>query len=144
MIDNVFYFKSINSIGGVESFFYYLSKLYKNMVVYYEEGDPLQVERLAKNIEVRKFKGEKVKCKRLFGNYGLDNFLPYVEAEEKYFIIHCDYKKTKRLKPLVYPGFKYIAVTPKSLKYSSFSIIPKKSPPKKSLFNTLPFSLGKK
>lgn len=111
MYTNVFYFKKINSIGGVESFFYYLSKLYKNMVIYYEEGDPLQIERLAKNVEVRKFKGEKVKCKRLFGNYGLDTFLPYVEAEERYFIIHCDYKKTKRLKPLVYPGFKYIAVS---------------------------------
>lgn len=111
MYTNVFYFRSINSIGGVESFFYYLSKLYKNIVVYYEQGDPLQVERLAKNVEVRKFKGEKVKCKRLFGNYGLDNFLPYVEAEEKYFIIHCDYKKNKWCKPLIYPGFKYIAVS---------------------------------
>lgn len=111
MIDNVFYFRELNSIGGVESFFYYLSKLYKNMVVYYEEGDPSQVQRLAKNIEVHKHKGEKVKCKRLFGNYGLDNFLPYVEAEEKYFIIHCDYKKTKHAKPLIYPGFKYIGVS---------------------------------
>lgn len=81
------------------------------MVIYYEEGDPNQVERLAKNVEIHKHNKEKIKCKRLFGNYGLDNFLPYVEAEEKYFIIHCDYKKTKKLKPLVYPGFKYIAVS---------------------------------
>lgn len=110
-MNNVFYFRHINSIGGVESVFYYLSKLYKNMVVYYEEGDPSQVQRLAKNIEVHKHKGEKVKCKRLFGNYGLDNFLPYVEAEEKYFIIHCDYKRNKIASPLIYPGFKYIAVS---------------------------------
>lgn len=96
---------------SVESFFYYLSRLYKNMVVYYETADPLQVKRLAKNIEVHKHNGEKIKCKRLFGQYGLDNFLPYVEAEEKYFIIHCDYKKTKYAKPLIYPGFKYIAVS---------------------------------
>lgn len=110
-VDNIFYFREINSIGGVESFFYYLSKQFKNMVVYYETADPLQVERLAKNIEVHKHKGEIVKCKRLFGNYGLDNFLPYVEAEEKYFVIHCDYKRTKYATPLIYSGFKYIAVS---------------------------------
>lgn len=110
-IENVFYFREINTIGGVESFFYYLSKLFKNMVVYYETADPIQVERLAKNIEVHKHKGEIVKCKRLFGNYGLNNFLPYVEAEEKYFIIHCDYKRNKFASPLIYPWFKYIAVS---------------------------------
>lgn len=110
MMDNVFYFRSINAIGGVESFFYYLSRLYKNMVVYYGEADETQIKRLAKNIEVHKFKGEKIKCKRFFGNYGLD-ILDYVEAEEKYFVIHCDYKKNKWCKPLIYPGFKYIAVS---------------------------------
>ena len=110
-MENVFYFRQLNTIGGVESFFYYLSQLYKNMVVYYDEADPEQVKRLAKNIEVHKHNGEKIKCKRLFGNYGLDTFLPYVEAEEKYFVIHCDYKKNKVCKPLLYPGFKYIAVS---------------------------------
>lgn len=108
---NVFYFKSINAIGGVESFFYYLSRLYKNMVIYYESADPIQVERLAKNVEVHKWHGEPIKCKRFFGNYGCDNILPYIEAEEKYFIIHCDYKKNKYASPLIYPGFKYIAVS---------------------------------
>lgn len=96
---------------SVEAFFYYLSKLYKNIVIYYGEADPIQVERIAKNVEVHKHHGEKVKCKRFFGNYGLDNFLPYLEAEEKYFVIHCDYKKNKVCKPIVYPGFKYIAVS---------------------------------
>lgn len=109
-MENVFYFKSINAIGGVESFFYYLSRLYKNMVVYYGEADPTQVKRLAKNIEVHKWHGEHIKCKRFFGNYGLD-ILDYVDAEEKYFVIHCDYKKNKYCKPLIYPDFKYIAVS---------------------------------
>lgn len=111
MIDNIFYFRQLNSIGGVESFFYYLSRLYKNIVVYYSEADPIQIERLAKNIEVHKHKGEKVKCKRFFGNYGCEAILPYLEAEEKYFIIHCDYKRNKYASPLIYPGFKYIAVS---------------------------------
>lgn len=80
------------------------------MVIYYEKGDPEQVKRLAKNIEVHKFNGKPIKCKRFFGNYGL-NILPYVEAEEYYFIVHCDYKKNKLSKPLVYPGFKAIGVS---------------------------------
>ena len=110
-MDNVFYFRRINAIGGLESFFYYLSKLYKNMVVYYQEADPEQIKRLARNIEVHKWYGEKIKCKRFFGNYGLDDILPHLEAEEKYFVIHCDYKKVKSIKPTPYPGFKFISVS---------------------------------
>jgi glycosyltransferase involved in cell wall biosynthesis len=111
IFDNVFFFKSINCIGGVESFFYYLSKLFNNMVIIYEKADSTQVERMSKNVEVHKWHRETIKCKRLFGNYGLEHILPYVEAEEKYFIIHCDYKKNKFATPLIYPGFKYIAVS---------------------------------
>lgn len=106
---NVFYFKKINSIGGCESFFYYLSKLYKNMVVYYKEGNPKQIERLAHNIEVHKFTNKKIICDRFFCNYGFD-IGDYVEAKEYYHIIHCDYKNVN-FKPLTYPGFKYIGVS---------------------------------
>ena len=67
-MENVFYFKKINSIGGVESVFWYLSCLYKNMVVFYKEGDPEQIKRLAKNIEVIKYNDKMgaIKCKRFF------------------------------------------------------------------------------
>lgn len=109
MYDNVFYFKKVNCIGGVESFLWYLSCSYKNFIVMYREGDVEQIKRLAKNVEVIKYNDKMgtIKCKRFFCNYGLD--VP-VEAEEKYHIIHCDYKHTK-LKPIMYPGFKYIAVS---------------------------------
>lgn len=110
MIENVFYFKSINDIGGVETFFYYLSKLYKNMVIYYKEGDSNQVKRLAQNVEVRKFNNKLIKCKRFFCNYGFD-IGEYLEAEEKYHLIHCNYKGNKYCKVLIYPGFKYIGVS---------------------------------
>lgn len=103
---NVFYFKKISSIGGVESTFYYLSKLYKNMVVYYKEADSKQIERLAKNIEVHKYT-KPIKCDRFFCNYSYDI---EVEAKEYYHIIHCDYSKVT-FKPFVYPGFKYIGVS---------------------------------
>jgi hypothetical protein len=103
---NVFYFKNINSIGGVESFFYYLSQLYKNMIVYYKEGNPEQVLRLAKNVEVRKYK-EPIKCDQFFCCYGLDI---EVDAPVKKHIVHCDYKQVK-FKPIMYDGFEYIGVS---------------------------------
>lgn len=109
MYSNVFYFKNINSIGGVESVFYYLSLLYKDFTVIYRQGDAEQIKRLAQNVEVIKYtdKMGTIKCKRFFCNYGLD--IP-VEAEEKYHIIHCDYKQVK-FKPIIYDDFKYIAVS---------------------------------
>lgn len=109
--ENVFYFHSINAIGGVESVFYYLSRLYKNIVVYYEKADSKQVERICKNVEIHKWHGEVIKCKRFFGSYNCNSIIPYLEADEKYFIIHCDYKRNKYASPLIYPGFKYIAVS---------------------------------
>lgn len=92
-----------------ESFFYYLSCLYKNFVIMYREGNEEQIKRFAKNVEVIKYLDEygTIKCKRFFCNYGLD---VEVEAEEKYHIIHCDYSKVS-FKPLLYPGFKYIGVS---------------------------------
>lgn len=107
--ENVFYFKKINSIGGVESFFYYLSCKYKNFVVMYREGNSDQVKRLAHNVEVMKYEDKygTIKCKKFFGCYGID--IP-IEAEEKYHIIHCDYKKVS-FKPFLYDGYKYIGVS---------------------------------
>ena len=107
--ENVFYFKKISSIGGCESFFWYLSQLYKNFIIMYREGDSEQIKRFAKNVEVIKYQDKygTIKCKKFFCNYGLD--IP-VEAEEKYHIIHCDYKHTD-FKPIMYPGFKYIGVS---------------------------------
>ena len=83
---NVFYMHKISSIGGVESFFYYLSKLY-DIEVYYSEGDPEQIKRLAKNIEVHKYKGKPIECDRLFSNY---SFTATTTAKEKYHVIHYD------------------------------------------------------
>ena len=102
---NVFYFKNINSIGGVESFLYYLSKKYDFEVVY-RTGNPDQIKRLAQFVKVQKYK-EPIKCDKFFCNYGLDI---EVEAKEKYHIVHCDYKKVW-FSPIVYDGFKYIGVS---------------------------------
>lgn len=108
---NVFYFKTIGSIGGCESFFYYLSRLYKNMVIYYQDGHPSQIKRLAENIEVRKYKeNEIIKCDNFFCCYD-PNIIGNVEANHYYHIIHCDYKNVW-FKPILNPKFeKYIAVS---------------------------------
>lgn len=104
-MENVFYFKKINSVGGVESFLYYLAKKY-NFSFYYKEGDPEQIKRLAKLIKVRKYK-EPIKCDNFFCNYGLDI---EVEAKNKYHIAHCDYKEMW-FSPILYDDFKYIGVS---------------------------------
>ncbi len=82
---NVFYMHKINSIGGVESFFYYLAQLY-DIEVYYTEGDIEQIKRLSQYCKVRKYT-KPIKCDRFFSNYKCD---VEFEAKEKYHIIHYD------------------------------------------------------
>lgn len=102
---NVFYFKNINSIGGCESFFYYLAKKY-DFTLYYREGNPEQIKRLAQLVEVKKYT-KPIKCDKFFCNYGYDI---EVEANEYYHIVHCDYKNVW-FAPMQYNGFKYIGVS---------------------------------
>ena len=61
---NVFYMHKISSIGGVESFFYYLAQLY-DIEVYYTEGDIEQIKRLSQYCKVRKYT-KPIKCDRFF------------------------------------------------------------------------------
>lgn len=102
---NVFYFRNINSVGGCESFFWYLSKKYE-FEVYYKEANPEQIKRLAQNIEVHKYK-EPIKCDNFFCNYAYDI---EVDSPIKKHIIHCDYKQVN-FSPIRYDGFEYIAVS---------------------------------
>lgn len=108
--DNVFYFDNINSIGGVETFFYYLSKKFKNIVVFYDTADYNQIKRLSQNIEVHRYKNQKIKCKNFIVNYSLQ-IINNVEAEEYIQVIHADYKALGRM-PNVHPKItKYIGVS---------------------------------
>ena len=108
---NILYFKTISAIGGCESWFYYLSKLYKNITIYYKEGNPEQIKRLAKNVEVKKYQeGEIINCDNFFCCYNPD-IVEYVNAKHYKHIIHCDYKKVS-FKPIMNPKFDgYIAVS---------------------------------
>lgn len=90
---NIFYFYKINKIGGIETFFYYIAKKYKDydITIYYQDGDPKQIKRLKQYVRVKKYNGEKIKCEKAFFNFNLD-IIDNVEAKEYIQIAHGDYK----------------------------------------------------
>lgn len=105
----IMYFKLVNSIGGVESFLYYLSKKYE-FEFWYKDGDPIQIERLAKNIKVKRYNGETLECDTFIVNYNPD-IIDNVKAKEYIMMVHCDYSAVK-FKPITHPKFtKYIGVS---------------------------------
>ena len=110
---NVFYFKHLNKIGGVESFLFYLAERHckNDITVYYQTGDIRQIERLKKYVRALRYNpGQKIRCKKAFFNYNLD-IIDSVEAEEYIQIIHADYK-ARGIKPATSEKItKYIAVS---------------------------------
>ena len=94
MNTNLFYFKELNSIGGIETFFYQLGKKYgKNydITVMYRTGDSKQVRRLSDYVRVKKYReGETVHCKRAFLCFNVD-IIEHIEAEEYYQMLHGVY-----------------------------------------------------
>lgn len=95
---NVFYFRDINVIGGIETFFYQLGLKYGkdfDITVYYRTGNPQQVEKLSKVVRVKRYRdGQTIRCKRAFLCFSLD-IIDHVEAEEYYQMLHGDYSAIK-------------------------------------------------
>ena len=91
--NNVFYFKDINAIGGVEAMFHYLVKKYQDydITIFYKTGDLQQIKRLQKYCFCKQYNGEKIKCKKAFFNYSKD-IIDNIQAEEYIEIIHRDVK----------------------------------------------------
>ena len=91
---NVFYFHKLNSIGGIETFFYQLGKKYGkdfDITVFYRQADAEQVRRLSQYVRVRKYRdGTIIRCHRMFVCFNVD-ILQYVEADEYYQMLHGDY-----------------------------------------------------
>ena len=111
-LEDIFYFYDINSIGGVETFFYQLAKQFKDrdITVIYNNGDIAQVKRLKKYVRVVKYTGQKIKCKKAYFNYNT-NIIDNVEAEEYIGLIHADYKNIP-YKPNTHPKLtRFIAVS---------------------------------
>lgn len=114
MYTNVFYYKSINSVGGIESFFYYLGKKYGkdfDITVFYSDADQAQVEKLSKYVRVKRYRdGMTIRCKRAFVCFDV-SIIDHIEADEYYQMLHGDY---------VSIGF-YPQTHPKISKYISVS-----------------------
>lgn len=101
----------MNVLGGVETFLYELAKMFQDydFVIYYRNIPKNQLERLQKYVRCVKYKGEKLKCKKLFMNYDI-SIIDNVDAEEYIEIIHCVFKYND-LKPHVHNKItKYYAV----------------------------------
>lgn len=93
---NIYYFRTISHIGGIETFFRELSKKYNNLDItfYYQNADVQQLNKIKKYCRCVKFNPHnpvKVKCDKAFFNFNLE-MLPYVEAKEKILIVHGNYK----------------------------------------------------
>ena len=115
MAKNIFYFRSINVIGGVESFFYYLAKKYSDtndIAVYYSVGDNEQIRRLRRFVPVYHWHGgQRISCEKAFFNYEAQDIIDHVDAEEYIQIIHADYKAMK-IRPKMYPQItRFVAVS---------------------------------
>ena len=120
MYVNVFYFKQLNSIGGIETFFWQLGKKYGkefDITVFYQIGDAEQVKRLSEYVRVKKYRtGQKIRCKRAFLCFNLD-IIDNIEADEYWQMLHGDYVSLG-----VYPD-----QHPKITKYISVSEVVRKS-----------------
>jgi len=94
---NVFYQKNIVPIGGIETFLHEIVIKYSNkhdITIFYETGDPKQVERLRKYVRIKKYEGEIVVCDNFYFNYNYD-MINKVKAKEYIQVIHGDLKSLK-------------------------------------------------
>lgn len=100
--NNIFYFKDINAIGGVETFLYNIANKYHDfdITVIYKTGDKKQIERLSKYVRCVKYTGQHIKCKKAFLNYTID-IIDNIEADEYIQMIHTVYNEN--WKPYPHP-----------------------------------------
>ena len=91
---NLFYFYNLNAIGGIETWYYNIARMYGqyDLTLVYREADPGQLARLSKYMRCIKWDRQKrFACRRLFINFNYD-ILPYVECDDIYFFVHGDYE----------------------------------------------------
>lgn len=98
--DIVFYISNINSIGGVEQWMYYITKIYgdRNVTLYYKTADAKQLRRLARyDISIKKYIPQKgINCRLLVVCYDTKILnSKKVKADKIVEFIHCDFKYYK-------------------------------------------------
>ena len=91
---NLFYFHTLNSIGGIETFFYQLAKKYGkdfDITIFYRRADPAQVKRLSQYARVKRYvDGMTLHAQRAFVCFNVE-ILNNLEADEVYQMLHGDY-----------------------------------------------------
>ena len=91
---NIYYFQSILAIGGIETFFYYLAKKYKDydLAIVYRYCNERQLKRLSKYVKCIEYKpGMTFECEHAFFNFNTD-IIDSIKAKEYYLVLHGDYK----------------------------------------------------
>ena len=102
---NIFYFNSINTIGGTEQFLYEIAKKYKDwdITIFYKKADHNQLTRLKKYVRCKKYKeGEIIHCKKAFYNFNID-IIDFVEAKDHIFVSHANYEELGYKPPINHP-----------------------------------------
>lgn len=91
---NLYYFHSILEIGGIETFFYYLAKKYKNwdLTIVYSIGNENQLRRLKQYVKCIKYNKQHFECKRAFFNFNTDIIDNVIASDGYYLVLHGDYK----------------------------------------------------
>ena len=115
---NLYYFRGISRIGGIEQFFYELAKKYgangKNidLVIVYKEADKNQLARLKKHLRCIKYqKGMTFECERAFFNFNTD-IIDDVMADEYVLVVHGDYNMLGRQSVPKHPKIdRYVGVS---------------------------------
>lgn len=117
MYKNVFYFRKISSIGGIETFFYQLAKKYGSydITILYNTANAEQLTRLKKYVRCIRYTGQTIECEKLFCNYNKDA-IETIKAKEYYQIVHGIYKDLKIPASVDEKITKYIGVSKEACK----------------------------
>ena len=99
----------------METFFYEIARKYADwdLTLLYKSGDSKQLQRIAKYIRVKRWNGEKIKCRKLICGYSFEpRDLDMFEAEEYIQVIHADFVALKGvITPKLDKRFRYLAVS---------------------------------
>lgn len=110
---NLFYISNFNTIGGVETYIFELTRKYKDkdILVIYRTGSEEQIRRIKYNVPIIRHKEENTYiCDKAFFNYETD-IIDQIEAKEYIQLIHAMWK-TQGLTPRINPKINtYFAVS---------------------------------
>lgn len=119
MYNTLFYLQEPIEIGGIESWFNYITEAYgdRDITICCRKCAPKQYQRLIRKVRVIFWNGvDTIECKRFFCCFNIE-IMPYIKCEEKYICLHGNYydmvqrgQLKRALLPLV-DGVKYLATS---------------------------------